>query len=72
MLRKLTAEEIEQFASRENVRRIAVENFLMTVANNLDMDAALINLCMDAKSYDWDRGTLKAITHGVVLAGGAV
>lgn len=68
-MRPLTAEEIEQFASREDVRRIAVENFLMTVSNNNDVETALMNVHRDGKMYRWNNATLQAITEGIVLAG---
>ncbi|MCK4329460.1 hypothetical protein KAX02_06420 [candidate division WOR-3 bacterium] len=70
MLRKLTAEEIEGFASRENVKRIPVENFLMTVTNNDNITAALNNLEYDGKVYYWNRETMKAINEGIHLSGG--
>jgi len=71
-MRELTADEIEKFACRRNVRRIAVENFLMTVDNNDSLGDALANLGMDAGLYKWNRETVGAITKGIYLAGGVV
>ena len=70
MLGALTSEEIERFASRENVKRVPVENFLMTVSNNPNRDTALANLDMDARLYHWSRDTVMAITAGILLSGG--
>lgn len=62
---KLTHEDIEKLASRKNVRRIAVENFLMTVEANPDASAALYNLQCDARSYKWNAATYRAIQAGI-------
>lgn len=68
MLRKLSLEEIEKLSNRPSVRRIAVENFLMTLTNNPDEYSALANLQMDAKLYKWNKETVKAIKDGIKLA----
>ena len=70
MLRKLTSEEIEEFASRRGVRRIAVENFLMTVTNNPTLEIAMLNLVMDASLYKWNSATLNAIRAGIYKSAG--
>jgi len=69
-MRKLTEDEIERFARRRGVRRIAVENFLMTVHNNQSIGVALANLGMDASLYNWNSETIRAITEGIYLSGG--
>ena len=66
MLRKLSREEIEKYASRKGVRRIAVENFLMTNDNNADVSTALANLDMDIRLYHWNSATASAIRDGIL------
>jgi hypothetical protein len=68
MARELTAGEIEGLASRDNVKRIAVENFLGTVTVNPDRGAAVGNAFADAEAYGWNRATLQAILTGIDLA----
>lgn len=65
-LRRLTYGEIERLASRPNVRRIAVENFLSTMGE--DYYIAVSNLNMDRKLYKWNRETVKAIMDGIKMA----
>ena len=67
-IRKLKTVEIEKLASREGVRRIAVENFLITVANNPDEYSAMANLSLDAGLYNWNAATKKAIRDGIKMA----
>lgn len=67
-LRKLTADEIEKFAARKDVRRVAVENFLGTVHNNENAPTARANLYYDADLYKWNHATIKAIEAGINLA----
>ena len=67
-MRKLTAEEIEKLAMRKGVKRIAVENFLMTVTNNANERNARMNLEMDARLYKWNAKTVRAIGEGIQLA----
>ncbi len=67
-MRELTMEEIEKLATRPGVKKIAVENFLMTVHHNTAVHAALYNLAMDAKLYGWNRATVNAILAGIKLA----
>jgi hypothetical protein len=68
--RKLTAQEIEVLASREGARRIAVENFLMTVHVNPDARAASFNAIADGRVYGWNAATMKSIQAGIRLAFG--
>ena len=65
-MRKLSLEEVEGFASRSGVKRIAVENFLMSMGN--DAKTAYLNLRLDTTLYGWNLGTVKAIGDGMRLA----
>lgn len=65
-MRKLEVKEIEKLASREGVRRIAVENFLFSMGNNAMNVYA--NLAQDAGSYGWNAKTVNAIRAGINLA----
>lgn len=65
-MRKLSSEEIERFASRSGVKRIAVENFLMSMGN--DSYNATNNMYQDAAVYQWNGKTTKAILDGIQLA----
>ena len=65
-MRKITAQEIEEYASRPEARRIAVENFLGTMGT--DREVALGNLVLDARLYRWNRQTKRAISEGIALA----
>lgn len=67
-LRELTSEEIKKFALREKVRRIAVENFLMTVTNCGTYENAIANLLDDRELYKWNQATFNAIRDGIMLA----
>ena len=66
MMRQLTIPEINKLASRKNVRKIAVENFLMSMGDN--PLAASINMRYDADLYKWNSVTIQAIKAGIVLA----
>lgn len=68
MLRNLASDEIAALASRKGVRKIAVENFLMTVHHNDDSQTAFANLEMDADLYKWNGPTRTAIAEGITLA----
>ena len=67
-MRELTGKEIEKLAMRKGVKRIAVENFLMTVMNNANERNAWLNLEMDSNMYKWNAKTVKAISSGIQLA----
>ena len=67
-LRRLSIDEIEKLAERGGVRKIAVENFLMTVANNNNDHLARQNLLLDAGLYNWDKNTIEAIIDGIDMA----
>jgi len=66
MLKRLTFEEIKQFADREKVRKIAVENFLMTLPDSERV--ALANLEYDRRLYKWNVETVRAIRDGIKFA----
>ena len=60
-------EEIEKLASGKSVRKIAVENFLMSLTTEGE-DAewnAYMNLDMDSRLYKWNSATQKAIKSGI-------
>lgn len=65
-MRKLTLQEIEQLSIRLGVKRIAVENFLMSMGD--DGVLARCNLALDAKLYKWNKATCDAIANGIHLA----
>jgi hypothetical protein len=69
-MRELTIEEIKKLANRPNVKRIAVENFLMSMGT--DPEAAIKNLLLDAELYNWNRETILAlaIRDGIFIAMG--
>jgi hypothetical protein len=61
----LPMEKIEELASRKGVRRVAVENFLMTISRDGPIDAHYANLQMDARLYNWNAATVAAIRAGI-------
>jgi len=65
-MRTLTPQEIEHFASRPGVKRIAVENFLMSMGT--DTTNAFNNLALDSKLYKWNVATFEAIEASIYLA----
>lgn len=69
MMRKLTAKEIEDLANIPKVKKVAVENFLMSMGE--DFDTAIGNLDIDAKSYKWNIDTVQAILTGIWTASGS-
>ena len=66
-MRTLTESEIEKLASRKGVRRIAVKNFLGTMAD-YGVVAAQANLKYDGKIYQWSPATVAAIMAGIRMA----
>lgn len=66
-MRALTESEIGVLAQRKGVRRLAVENFLGTMAG-LDRHQAMWNLALDQRSYSWNMPTFVAIMDGIKLA----
>ncbi|HID71577.1 MAG TPA: hypothetical protein EYP29_02385 [Thermoplasmata archaeon] len=68
-MRELSLNEIKNLASRPKAKRIAVENFLFSMAD-LSEREALYNLVLDARFYGWNLATIKAIKDGIKLASG--
>jgi hypothetical protein len=50
---------------KQQIRTIAVENFLMTLDMNMDMQGHYINALRDAYLYKWNEPTLDAIFKGI-------
>ena len=67
-MRELTNTEVETLANRPGVRRIAVQNFLLTVTANPDSYCAHANLAMDTRLYRWNAATVRAIQAGIELS----
>lgn len=65
-MRKLTLDEIKEFAGRNGVKKIAVENFLMSMGT--DANIAEKNLDYYAGLYKWSVTTQSAIIDGINLA----
>mgnify|MGYP001612550555 CR=1 FL=1 len=65
-MRHLTSAEVAKFGQHLDVRRIAVENFLMSMG--LDEKSARLNLVLDSNLYRWKGATIKAIRDGINLA----
>lgn len=67
-MRNCTLEEIEQLLRKyPNALKIAVENFLSTVANCETEAWATMNARRDAIQYEWNAQTLLAIREGIRL-----
>ena len=67
-MKELTAAQIEKYASRKGVRRIAVENFLGTLDASAGARGNLQNLGYDAALYRWNLATQNAIESGIKAA----
>jgi hypothetical protein len=65
-LRELTGQEISRLADRKGAKKVAVENFLMSMGK--DPIVARLNAHWDKKLYNWDKATFKAILDGMELA----
>jgi hypothetical protein len=65
-MRKLTSEEIGKFASRSGVKKLAVENFLMSLTGS--RDDCVNNLYYDSSLYKWNPATFRAIYDGIKFA----
>ena len=63
---RLSTEDIETYASRKGVRRTAVENFRMSIDTDRDTrTGCLVNCYLDAKLYQWNSQTVRAIEDGI-------
>lgn len=63
--RCLDINEIRRLASKPGVKKIAVENFLISVSANENEWTAIQNLYLDAGLYRWNSATQKAIKEGI-------
>lgn len=60
----LTADQITKLANRKGVKTIAVENFLGSLGGQ-DISQAYSNCTLDARLYNWNAATQKAIRDGI-------
>ncbi len=67
-MHSLSVMEIEGFASRHGVHKEDVEVFLDTVGEAGTKDGALLNLYYDARLYNWNISTVRAIEAGIQSA----
>ena len=67
-MRDLSLAEIEKFASAKGVKRIAVENFLISLDKGSGAMGNTVNLHMDAQMYKWNSATVRAIEAGIRAA----
>lgn len=65
MFKPLSSEDIQKYAARKGVKKIAVENFLSTLGNAGSKGGELANLYMDAQMYKWKSATIRAIESGI-------
>ena len=65
-MRSLSLDEIEQFASHRGASKRDVEDFLNTVGQAGTKEGALLNLYYDARLYNWNISTVRAIEKGIV------
>ncbi len=64
---KLAFDKIETLASMSGVKRVAVENFLMSM-DGLTRDEARANLEQDTVVFRWNTATGRAIQQGIEMA----
>ncbi len=67
-MHSLSIIEIEEFASRRGVHKKDVEDFLSTVGEPGTEGGALLNLYYDARLYNWNISTIRAIEAGIQSA----
>lgn len=67
-MKQLTDAEVEKFASAKGAKRVAVENFLMTLDTDIGSLGNMLNLHQDAQSYKWNTATVRAIEAGIRFA----
>jgi hypothetical protein len=67
-MRSLSLDEIELFASHRGVKKREVEDFLSTIGQAGTEEGALLNLYYDARLYNWNISTVRAIENGIVSA----
>lgn len=62
--------EIDGLCNQFNAKRIAVENFLMSLDLTMPPQFHMQNLVSDARLYQWPQTTVDAIQAGIKLAYG--
>jgi len=67
-MRSLSLDEIELFASHRGVSKRDVEDFLSTVGQAGTEEGALLNLYYDARLYNWNISTVRALEKGIKSA----
>ena len=67
-MHSLSINEIENFTSNRGVNKEYVEDFLDTVGQAGTEDGALLNLYYDARLYNWNISTVRAIEAGIKSA----
>ncbi len=70
-LRSLLLNEIRSIintALPKGGNKLAIENFLMSIAQNETVDNAAANLKSDAEIGHWNEETVSAICDGILLA----
>jgi len=67
-MHSLSINEIENFTSNRGVKKEYVEDFLDTVGQAGTEDGALLNLYYDARLYNWNISTVRAIESGIKSA----
>ena len=67
-MHSLSINEIENFTSNRGVKKEYVEDFLDTVGQAGTEDGALLNLYYDARLYNWNISTVRAIEAGIQSA----
>lgn len=63
--RQLSYAEVGRLSSRKGVKKVAVENFLLTISEFNDYRDACMNLEYDSRLYNWNMGTVNAIQDGI-------
>jgi hypothetical protein len=67
-MRSLSINEIGIFSSHRGVNKRDVEDFLDTVGQAGTEEGALLNLYYDARLYNWNISTVRAIESGIRTA----
>lgn len=67
MTSELDDTAIDRLASKPGTKRVAVENFLISLDPALTRQQHLANLALDARMYTWNRTTVNAIREGIDL-----
>lgn len=70
-MKQLPVDVVETLVRVPGVRRIAVENFLVTCHHNQTLLSALLNLNQDANLYQWDNLTVGIISVGLLISSGS-